>query len=308
MVASRDVAPDSANQPSQAEAGDAQSMLPNNLLLGTALMLGAMVLLPLMDGLAKGLSERYSVIQVAWARYVFHLLCMVPILLLRFRPKALIPKRLTLQLVRGGLLLSATVLFFFALSTMPQATVLALFFVSPGVVTVLAPAILGERVGGWRVAAVMVGFLGVLLILRPGSGVIGWGALFAIGAGVMHGFYMVFTRRLSRSAPPLVTLGYTAVIGAVVLSLVVPFFWVQPTLPDLLIMILLGVLAAGGHFLLIRAFDYAPASWLAPLGYTEIVTAVIFGFLAYGHLPDALTWVGIATIIGAGVWISIRER
>src|SRR5690554_3043024 len=83
MVASRDVAPDSANQPSQAEAGDAQSMLPNNLLLGTALMLGAMVLLPLMDGLAKGLSERYSVIQVAWARYVFHLLCMVPILLLR---------------------------------------------------------------------------------------------------------------------------------------------------------------------------------------------------------------------------------
>lgn len=297
-----------AHSPSKAGPTDANKLLPNNLVLGTALMLGAMFLLPVMDGLAKGLSERYPVVQVAWARYVFHLLCMLPILLVRFGPKALLPQRLGLQLVRGGLLLTATVLFFFALSTMPQATVLALFFVSPAVVTVLAPAFLGEKVGGWRVVAVVVGFLGVLLILRPGSGVFGWGALFAIGAGVIHGFYMVFTRRLSRSAPPLVTLGYTAVLGAVVLSLVVPFFWAQPTLPDFGIMVLLGILAAAGHFLLIKAFDYAPASWLAPLGYAEIVTAVVYGYLAYGHLPDWLTWLGIAVIVGAGVWISLRER
>jgi len=281
---------------------------PDDLLVGTALMLGAMLLLPIMDGLAKGLSERYPVIQVAWARYLFHFAFMLPILVLRFGPRALVPKRVRLQLVRGGLLLTATLLFFFALSTMPQATVLALFFVSPGVVTVVAPAILGERVGVWRVAAVAVGFLGVLLILRPGSGVFGWGALFAIGAGVVHGFYMVFTRRLAGSAPPLLTLGYTAVIGAVTLSLVVPAFWVKPTLRDFGIMVLLGVLAAAGHFLLIKAFDHAPASWLAPLGYAEIVTAVIFGYLAYGHLPDALTWLGIAVIVGAGLWISLRER
>jgi len=287
---------------------DAHKLLPNNLLVGTALMLGAMFLLPVMDGLAKGLSERYSVIQVAWARYLFHLVCMLPILLLRFGPRALVPKRLALQLLRGGLLLVATVLFFFALSMMPQATVLALFFVSPAVVTVLAPALLGERVGAWRVVAVVVGFLGVLLILRPGSGVFGWGAVFALGAGIIHGFYMVFTRRLSRSAPPLVTLGYTAVIGAVVLSLLVPLVWVQPTLPDFGIMVMLGILAAAGHFLLIKAFDYAPASWLAPLGYAEMVTAVIYGYLAYGHLPDSLTWLGIAVIVGAGVWISLRER
>ena len=298
----------SADTPSTARGADTPALLPNNLLVGTALMLGAMFLLPFMDGLAKGLSERYSVIQVAWARYLFHLVCMLPILLLRFGPKALVPKRLGLQLVRGSLLLVATVLFFFALSTMPQATVLAIFFVSPAVVTVLAPALLGERVGAWRVVAVVVGFLGVLLILRPGSGVFGWGAVFALGAGVIHGFYMVFTRRLSRSAPPLVTLGYTAVIGAVVLSAIVPFFWLRPTLTDFGIMVLLGILAAGGHFLLIKAFDYAPASWLAPLGYTEIVTAVAYGFLAYGHLPDALTWLGIAGIVGAGVWISLRER
>lgn len=297
-----------ASVPSTAGEADGHKLLPDNLVLGTALMLGAMFLLPLMDGLAKGLSERYSVIQVAWARYLFHLVCMLPILSLRFGPRALVPKKLALQLVRGGLLLAATVLFFFALSMMPQATVLAIFFVSPAVVTVLAPALLGERVGSWRVVAVVVGFLGVLLILRPGSGVFGWGALFALGAGVIHGFYMVFTRRLSRSAPPLVTLGYTAVIGAVVLSVMVPFFWLRPTLPDFGIMVLLGILAAAGHFLLIKAFDHAPASWLAPLGYAEIVTAVAYGYLAYGQLPDSPTWLGIAVIVGAGVWVSLRER
>src|SRR5690606_760345 len=140
------------------------------------------------------------------------------------------------------------------------------------------------------------------------EGVVGWGAALAIAAGVVHGFYMMFTRRLAGSAPPLVTLGYTAVIGALVMSLVAPFLWVPPTLPDFGIMVLLGILAAGGHFLLIKAFDHAPANWLAPLGYAEIVTAVIFGYLAYGHLPDAFTWTGIAVIVGAGLWISLREQ
>lgn len=284
---------------------------PTDLLLGSGLMLAAMTLLPIMDGLAKGLSESYPVTQVVWARYFFHFAFMLPLLLLRFGVRALVPKRIGLQLVRGGLLLGATLLFFFALSVMPQATVLALFFVSPAVVTVLAPFLLGERVGGWRVVAVIVGFLGVLLILRPGmevEGVVGWGAALAIGAGVIHGFYMMFTRRLAGSAPPLVTLGYTAVIGALVMSFVMPFVWIRPTPGDFGIMVLLGILAAGGHFLLIKAFDHAPANWLAPLGYAEIVTAVIFGFLAYGHLPDALTWAGIAVIVCAGVWISVREQ
>lgn len=281
--------------------------LRTDLLRGSLLMLAAMVLLPVMDGLAKGLSERYPVAQVVWARYFFHLLCLLPILLWRYGTRALVPGQVGLQLARGGTLLGATFLFFFALSLMPQATVLALFFVSPAVVTVLAPALLGERVGGWRLLAVFSGFLGVLLILRPGAGVWGLGAAFALGAGVMHGFYLMLTRRLAGSAPPLVTLGYTAVLGALVMSLLMPAVWVVPTTGDMLVMASLGLLAAGGHFLLIKAFDHAPATWLAPLGYAEMVTAVIVGFVAYGHLPDALTWVGIAVITGAGLWVSLWE-
>lgn len=271
-------------------------------------MLAAMTLLPIMDGLAKGLSETYPVTQIVWARYFFHLALMVPVLLLRYRLRALVPKRLGLQLLRGGLLLAATVLFFFGLSMLPQATVLALFFVSPAVVTVLAPWLLGESVGRGRVVAVIVGFLGVVLILRPGTSAVGWGAALAIAAGVIHGFYMMYTRRLAGSAPPLVTLGYTAVIGALVMSVLMPFVWVLPKPGDFVVMVTLGVLAAGGHFLLIKAFDHAPANWLAPLGYAEMVTAVIYGYLAYGHLPDAYTWAGIAVIVAAGLWISLRER
>lgn len=279
-----------------------------NLLLGTMLMLAAMVLLPVMDGLAKGLSERYPVPMIVWARYLFHLSCMLPFLLWRFGARGLVPKQLGLQVARGTLLLAGTSLFFFALSLLPQATALALFFVSPLVVTVLAPLLLGERVGGWRVLAVLVGFVGIMLILKPGSGSFSFGAALALGAGVLHGFYMLFTRRLAGSAPPLVTLGYTAVVGAVVMSGIVPFVWVRVAPADFAIMVLLGILAAGGHFLLIKAFDHSPATWLAPVGYFEMVTAVIYGYLAYGDLPDALSWLGILVVVGAGVAISLKEQ
>ncbi len=285
----------------------AHELPPTNLLLGALLMLAAMVLLPIMDGVAKGLSDRYPVLQVVWARYLFHLIAMLPIVLLRYRPAELVPRRAGLQLVRGALLLAGTALFFGGLAQLPQATVLALFFVSPLVVTVLAPLLLGERVGLWRILAVVVGFAGVILILRPGSGTLSWGAALALGAGVVHGFYMIFTRRLAGSAPPLVTLGYTAVVGAVIMSVVMLFVWVTPTPVDFLLMILVGVLAAGGHFLIIKAFDHAPATFLAPLGYAEMVTAILYGFLAYGHLPDPLGWFGIAVIVGAGVAVTLWE-
>lgn len=279
----------------------------NNLLLAAACMVASMVLLPIMDGLAKGLSATYPVLQIAWARYLFHLLAMLPFLLLRYRPRDLVPKRAGHQLLRGSLLVMATVLFFGGLSLLPQATVLALFFVAPLVVTLLAPLLLGEHVGVWHFVAVVIGFLGVLLILRPGGGALGWGAALALGAGFINGLYMISTRHLAGSAPPLVTLGYTAVVGAVILSVVVLFVWVTPSPRDFGVMMILGVLAASGHFLLIKAFDHAPATFLAPLGYTEMVTAVLYGFFVHGDLPDVWAWVGIAVIITAGIVISVRD-
>lgn len=270
-------------------------------------MLGAMFVLPMLDGIAKGLSARYPVAQVVWARYLFHLLALLPILLLRLPLRALVPERVGAQLTRGALLLASSWLFFTAIARMPLATALALFFVSPLVVTSLGSSLLGERVSRWRWVAVLVGFGGVLVILRPGGGVFQLAALLALAAGTVHGFYLLSTRRLAGSAPPLVTLAYTALVGAALMSVFVPFVWVPPSLVDLGLMLAMGVIAATGHFLVIKSFDYAPATFLAPIGYAEILGSTLVGFVGFGDFPDALTWLGIAVIVASGTFISLRD-
>jgi drug/metabolite transporter (DMT)-like permease len=167
---------------------------------------------------------------------------------------------------------------------------------------------LGERVGIRRWLAVAAGFLGALIILRPGFEVVQMGSLFALAAGCSFAFYTLLTRKLSGSAPPLVTLTYTAVTGMVVMSIAVLPDWITPPPVDLIMMAAIGAVAAGGHFLLIRAFDHAPASLLAPYSYSEIVMATAVGWFIFGDFPDGWTWTGISVIIASGIYISWRER
>lgn len=277
-------------------------------LKGILLMLAAMAVVPLMDGVAKHLSASFSVFQVVWARYFFHLLILLPVVLWRHGASALLLRNPWLQIVRGGFLLSSTVLFFGAIAVMPIADALALVFVAPLVVTALSPFFLGERVGPRRWAAVSIGFIGVLVIVRPGMSAFHPGMLLALGAGTVYAFYSLATRKLSGSAPPLVTLVYTALLGALVTSAAVPAVWTPPGTKDLLWMILMGALAAGGHFLVIKSFEHAEASLLAPLGYSEIIMATVVGYLAFGDFPDAWTWFGVAIVIASGVYVSLRER
>jgi len=277
-------------------------------MVGILLMVAAMWVVPFMDAIAKELSGHLPVLQLVWARYFFHFCLIFPVVLLRYGPRRMVPPRPLLQLLRGGLLLASTVLFFGALSRMPMADALALIFISPLLVTALSPWVLGETVGPRRKLAVLVGFLGALLIVRPGIGAIQWPALLALGAGVVFGLYLLTTRRLAGSAPPLVTLAYSAAAGALLMSLIVPSVWVPPSPADLGGMVLLGAIAAGGHFLLIKSFDFAPASLLAPFTYSEMIMTALLGFVIFGDFPDAWTWAGITVIIGSGVYISLRER
>jgi drug/metabolite transporter (DMT)-like permease len=275
---------------------------------GIVLMLAAMAVVPLMDGVAKHLSATFPVLQVVWARYFFHLLILLPLVLWRHGAAALLLRNPWLQLLRGGFLLGSTILFFAAIAVMPIADALALVFVAPLVVTALSPLFLGERVGPRRWTAVSVGFVGVLVIVRPGVSAFHPGMLLALGAGTVYAFYSLATRKLSGSAPPLVTLVYTALMGAMVMSAVVPAVWTPPGARDFLWMALMGALAAGGHFLVIKSFEHAEASLLAPLGYSEIVMATIVGYLIFGDFPDAWTWAGIVIVIASGVYVSMRER
>lgn len=275
---------------------------------GIALMLAAMAVVPLMDGVAKHLSATFPVLQVVWARYFFHLLILLPVVLWRHGVSALLLRNPWLQIIRGGFLLGSTILFFAAIAVMPIADALALVFVAPLVVTALSPLVLGERVGPRRWTAVSVGFVGVLVIVRPGLSDFHPGMLLALGAGTVYAFYSLATRKLSGSAPPLITLAYTALLGALVMSAAVPAVWTPPDVRDIAWMALMGALAAGGHFLIIKSFEHAEASLLAPLGYSEIVMATVVGYLAFGDFPDAWTWVGVAIVISSGVYVSVRER
>lgn len=290
-----------------APPGHVPPVAAENHLAGILLMVAAMMIVPFMDALAKHLSDRYAVSQLAWARFFFHFAILAPIVLYRYGAAALRPARPVLQLLRSAFTLLATILFFAAISLMPIADALALLFVSPMVVTALSPLMLGERVGLRRWAAVVAGFLGALVILRPGFGVAQPGSLLALGAGVCFAFYTLLTRKLAGSAPPLVTLAYTAVIGAAAMSIAVVPGWVTPPPGDLLMMAAIGAIAASGHFLLIRAFDHAPASLLAPYSYSEIVMATAVGWFVFSDFPDGWTWTGIAVIVSSGIYISWRE-
>lgn len=277
-------------------------------LKGILLYIPAMAIVPLMDGIAKHLSTEMSVMQVSWARYFAHFAILLPIILIKHRPAQLIPSRPVLQLVRGGLLLVSTVCFFWAISLMPLADALAIVFVSPLVVTALSPWLLGETVGLRRWSAVVVGFIGACIIIQPGPEMFNSGALLALAAGTLYALYLIATRRLAGSAPPLVTLFYTALVGAVLLSLIVPFTWTTPNLEQIGWMASLGLIAAVGHFLVIKAFQMAPASLLAPYGYSEIVMATVVGYLIFGDFPGYWSWVGVSIVIASGIYVSVRER
>jgi drug/metabolite transporter (DMT)-like permease len=275
---------------------------------GSGLMIAAMLILPFNDAIAKHLSAQYPVVEIVWARFAFHFAILLPIVWLRHGPAALKTEQIATQIVRSGFMLLTVLLFFFAISTIPLADAMALLLTAPILVTALSPVLLGEHVGVRRWIAVSVGFAGAMILIRPGFATLQWGSILALCAGLSHALFNLFTRKLSGAAPPLVTLTYTAILGVAGMSLVVPFQWITPAGADILLMAGIGLFAVAGHFLLIRAFDHAPASSLAPLLYTELIAATAIGYMWFGDMPDAWTWLGMAVITFSGVYIAIRER
>ena len=277
-------------------------------LLGVLLLFAGMQVPPFMDGIAKLLASRYPLLEVVWARYFFHLALLSPVVLWRYRDRALRIAHPRLQLLRGVLMLAATGAFFAAIARIPIADALAIAFVSPVLITALSPWLLGERVGPRRWAAVAVGFAGVLIVLRPGSVPLTTGSLLALATGVAYALYSITTRRLAGSGAPLVTLAHTALVGCVVTSALVFGVWVSPTPADMALMVLMGGLGAVGHFLVIAAYEHAPASLLAPCAYTEIIGAVTVGWLLFGDFPEPWTWAGLCVVAASGVYITLREQ
>ena len=271
------------------------------------LNLSAWIVLPIMDGFAKFLSTDLPVLQITWARYFFTVFFVLPIMLFFFKKNLVRTKKPKLQFLRGLILLTANICFFYSISVISLAKALTLAFIAPLIVTAFSPFFLNEKVGVKRWTAVIIGFIGSLVVIRPGFLEINLASLSALGTGVLYGFYLIITRKLSSSDNPLLTLLLTGVVGAIIISTIVPFVWVKPSLDQWFIMATIGIFACIGHLLLILSLKYADASKLAPLSYFEIVTNIIIGYYFFNDFPDNWTFLGLFIIVLSGIYISRRE-
>jgi drug/metabolite transporter (DMT)-like permease len=284
-------------------------MTPHHPLRGVALMIAAMLILPFLDFCAKVLTQDgINPFQVVWGRVFFGTLINLPLLLRTENVSALVPNLPFMHSLRAGLLVLSTACFFAALKYLPVADTLAIFFVQPLVTTVASPFVLGEKVGWRRYTAALVGFCGTLIIIRPGFANMNAGVPLALAAGVLLSFYMMFTRKIQGKASAVVTNFHTNMIGTVMLSLFLVLFWKWPTPTQWALMFAVSAIATTGHYLVIKAFDHAEASLLAPLSYTEMIMAVSGGWYFFGDFPDRWTFVGVAILIACAVYISWREH
>jgi len=268
----------------------------------------AWAILPFMDTIAKYLSSDLSFFQITWARYFFTVFWALPLMFFFYRKNLTWSTQPRLQIFRGLTLFFANVLFFYSISIISMAKALTLAFVAPLITTALSPIFLDEKVGFRRWSAVLIGFVGSLIVIRPGFIEFNLASIAALGTGFFYGIYLVITRKLHSSDSPLLTLLLTGVVGAIIGSFIVPVVWINPTFNQWALLSLMGIFACLGHLFLILSLKYADASKLAPFGYFEIVTNIMLGYYFFGDFPHHWTWIGLAIIIWSGVYISLRER
>ena len=275
---------------------------------GPILNLSAWLILPIMDAIAKYLSYSLPILQITWFRFFFSAVITGIFIYLFSRKSFVRSKNIKSQVLRGILLLTSSLLFFYAISVISLAKALTLAFICPLIVTTLSPYFLKERVGRRRWTAVIVGFIGVLLVIRPGIVEFNWASLASLGTGLCYAIYLIVTRSLKDTDNGLLTLLLTSIIGTVVLSIYLPFVWLNPSLNQLLLAVNMGFIAALAHGLIIISYNFSDASKLAPLGYFEIIPNIIIGYIWFSDFPDKYTILGLLVIILSGIYVFRRER
>lgn len=275
--------------------------------IGPVLMCLTSLLFAVLDALIKYLALRYPLTQIVWARYV----AQTVLLVLMFAPymgwRLLHAHSLRLQLVRGLCLLGASLLVINGLSRLPLTETTAILFIAPLVVTVFSGLLLKEPARRMDWIAVLFGFAGVLIIARPGSGLLTWAILFPMGTAVCNALYQIVTRSARSSEHPATSNLYTGIIGVLVLAPAMPVVWMPMAWMDILVVGLAGSIAALGHLLITKALEYSPAAALGPYSYTQLIWAAALGWLAFSTVPDAMSWLGILVIAAGGLLLSIHR-
>ncbi len=287
---------------------------------GIQLMLLGSIILPLMDAAAKTMGETISSSTIVMARFVFQSLFLLPFVWSTlYLPRG---TELILHIKRSMGLSVGTLCFFTAIQVMPIADALAVFFVMPLIVTLLAPWILAETVGWRRILAVAIGLIGAVIIIQPSQAVFGWRAILPLGTAIGFSFYLIYTRKLARTGdggdvPALTMQFWSGTIGAVITTIAIiilqPLEWpvfevAWPEVWQWQRLVLVGLLAAIGHLVLTSAFKYADASILAPFQYIELVVAAIIGWWMFNDIPTLTTLIGTLILVASGLYIFNRER
>jgi len=273
------------------------------------MIVGAVACFSVLDGIIKTLSVRHPVPLLVWARWGFQVLAMLLWLAPKMGVGMLRTRHLRMQLLRGGLLVGSSLFFMTALSHLPLADATALNYTTPTIVIVLAILFLNERLTPSRLAFVVAGLAGMLMIVQPGAEIFKGTSLFALGSAACYALYQITTRMVA-DEDPRVSLFYPALIGTLLMTFVWPWFGsrIDVAWTDVAWLAGIGVLGTIGHFLLILAFQRAPASALTPFTYIQVVFATLIGWLVYDDFPDALTLAGMALIAGSGLLLTWHER
>jgi len=283
-----------------------------HLLRGILLIMSSVFLFSSMDTLAKLVLKTYPLPPLIWARYSVHFVFMLVLFAPRMGLDLVRTKRPGLQTLRGLLLVTSTGFFYLSLRHLPLAEAAAITFVAPVLVSALSGPMLGERVTRRQWTAVLLGFSGVLVIIRPGGGLLTANAVFPLITASLFALYQIMTRKLAGRENPFTTLFFTALVGTVAATLVLPFTWQTPTLMQAALMIAIGCLGGFGHFLLIRAVELASPTALAPFLYTQLVWSTLLAYIAFREFPDSVSLLGMLVIVLAGLlavnWKRARRR
>lgn len=279
-------------------------------LRGIFLMLLAILCFASLDASVKYLAPRIPVPILVWMRYLVHFLLMLAALGPSMGRGLLRTGKAGSLIKRSVTMLLTTIFGMMAVRAMPLAEATAMIFMSPLLVALLAGPLLKEKIGKTRWLATTVGFVGVLLIARPGGSISLMGLLWGLATALAYAVYQIQTRHLVMTENTWVLLFYTALIGTAVTTLALPLYWVplHPHGLDLLLLCCLGAFGGGGHFLLTRAFRFAPASTLSPLLYAQLLWATLLGGFIFQHWPDGISLLGMVLIVGSSLAMALVER
>ncbi|MGL4496382.1 MAG: DMT family transporter [Beijerinckiaceae bacterium] len=282
---------------------------PRQRLAGIALMCGALLCFALLDACAKYLSPQIGALQVVWFRYAISAVAVAVLLNPLTAPGVWRTKKLSLQLARSLMLFLSTLFNFLALLELQLAQSMAIVFAVPLLVALLAGPLLGEWAGPRRIIAIIVGFLGVLVVTRPGVGGLPAAAWWSVAGVFVYALYNIITRMLAAHDSAQTTLVYSSVAGVAVLLPVLPFLdWKPMSLWQWSIACACALFGTFGHWLVIHASRRAPASVLTPFIYTQIVWMILLGYWIFGDLPDRYTLIGAGIVIASGLYLLYRER